>query len=89
MKGTYVVALLDCCREKMTVKEVQHGKKVKVDGRGGGVAFEEEEELDFSVAPSRDLIIAFGCPPNSYTPAESTLTVELFMTLEKMSDFEE
>ena len=83
MEGTYVVALFDCCREKMTVAEVQQGKKVKVDGRGGGLM---EEEPDYSVAKARDLMIVFGCPPNSYTPAESTLTVGFFQTLDDMSD---
>ena len=76
--STYVVALLDCCREKMTVAEVQQGKKVKVEGRGGGMM---EEEPDWSVVKARDLMIVFGCPPNSYTPAESTLTVGWFNTL--------
>ena len=79
----YVVALFDCCREKMTIKEVQEGKMVKVDGRGGGMM---EEEEDFSVVKARDLMIVFGCPPNSYTPAESTLTVGWFTTLNDMSD---
>ena len=35
---------------------------------------------------ARDLIIVFGCPPNSYTPAESTLTVGMYMMLNDMSD---
>ena len=35
---------------------------------------------------ARDLMIVFGCPPNSYTPAESTLTVGWFQTLNNMSD---
>ena len=75
IEGCFVVALFDCCREKMTVDEVQKGKMVKVEGRGGGMM---EEEPDWSVAKARDLMIAFGCPPNSYTPAESTLTVGFF-----------
>ena len=81
--GTFVVALFDCCRGNMTVNEVQKGKKIKVDGRGGGTAFDEE---DYSVAKARDLMIVFGCPPNSYTPAESTLTGGFFQTLSDMSD---
>ena len=44
--STYVVALLDCCREKLTVEEVQKGKMVKVEGRGDGMV---EEEPDWSV----------------------------------------
>ena len=83
MESTYVVALLDCCREKLTVKEVQKGKMVKVEGRGDGMV---EEEPDWSVVKSRDLMIVFGCPPNSYTPAESTLTVGFYLTLNEMSD---
>ena len=31
-------------------------------------------------------MIVFGCPPNSYTPAASTLTVGWFTTLNDMSD---
>ena len=84
VSSCYVVGLFDCCREKMTVSEVQDGKKmVKVDGRGGGMM---EEEEDYSVVKARDLMIVFGCPPNSYTPAESTLTVGWFETLNEMSD---
>ena len=44
-------------------------------GRGGGLM---EEEPDYTVVKARDLMIVFGCPPNSYTPAESTLTVGLW-----------
>ena len=81
--STYVVALFDCCREKITVKEVQEGKMVEVEGRGGGLM---EEEPDWSVVKTRDLMIVFGCPPNSYTPAESPLTVGFFKTVSDMSD---
>ena len=49
------------------------------------MAFEEEEK-DWSVVKTRDLMIAFGCPPNSYTPAASPLTVEFFTTTSVMSD---
>lgn len=45
-----------------------------------------EEEPDWSVVKARDLMIVFGCPPNSYTPAESTLTVGWFQTMNEMSD---
>ena len=83
MESTYVVALLDCCREKKTVMEVQKGKKVKVDGRGGGMM---EEEPDWSVVKSRDLMVVFGCPPNSYTPADSPLVVGFFNLMNEMSD---
>ena len=44
--GVYVVALFDCCREKMRVEEVRNGKKSKVEGRGGDVIEEIEEDQD-------------------------------------------
>ena len=44
------------------------------------------KEEDCSNVKERDLIIAFACPPNSHAPAESTLTVGWFQTLNKMSD---
>ena len=85
VESTYVIALLDCCREKMTVNEVVKGKKIKVEGRGGGEAF-VEEEIEDSIIKARDLIIVFGCPPNSYTPADSPLTVDFYINLNSMSD---
>ena len=57
---------------------------MNVDGRGGLDAFEPDESN--KVQEGRDCIIAFGCPPNSYTPADSTLTVECWNELNKNSD---
>ena len=71
----YVVALFNCYREKMTVDEEKKGKIVKVDDHGDGMMIEEEDLL---VTKARDLIIVFGCPPNSQTPADSTLSVNWF-----------
>ena len=45
-----------------------------------------EEEEDFSVVKARDLMIVFGCPPNSYTPADSPLIVGFWNTLNDMGD---
>ena len=84
VSSCYVVGLFDCCREKMTIKEVQEGKNVvKVDGREDGMM---EEQEDLSVMKARDLLIVFVCPPNSFAPADSPLAVSLWNTLNYISD---
>ena len=85
--NSYIVGLFDCCRENMDVK----GERVKstIEGRGESVwAGEDVKETEEAETQSkvRNLIMVFGCPPNSQTPANSALTVEFFKHLRMSSD---
>jgi hypothetical protein len=85
--GSYILAIFDCCREKLRydappptatgIKGVVHA------ARGTGEAPEEDTDEHTSF---RNLIMVFGCPPNSFVPADSTLTVELFQNILKQAD---
>ena len=66
----YVVALLDCCREKLS--EAMRG------GNTEQPAEEEEEGMN--------LVITFGCPPSSGTPAKSEIAVAYFDRLRQKAD---
>ena len=57
--GSYIVALFDCCRERIT----------DIAQRGAG----EEEEDEEGSQNHENFIITFGCPPTEGVPAKSTI----------------
>lgn len=82
LRNTFVVALLECGREKMAISEVKHGKSAERKTKLAG----EEEEL---VCYDRDLLIVFSCQPNIFVPMEKTIVVEFFQNLYKGADTDE
>lgn len=74
--AAYIIAVLDCCREKMgfTKPNTTEASVTAQASRGNGEAA-EEEEVKTKIS---NIILIFGCPPFSFVPANSTLTVELF-----------
>ena len=69
MENSYVVALLDCCRE--ILPEATRG--------GGGVAGEDEVDDDMN------FIVTYGCDPNKTTPGKSTIALAYFKRLREMA----
>ena len=66
--NSYVVALLDCCREKIPSAM-----------RGGFAADDAAPEE----VPGVNWIISFGCSPSSGTPVKSTIAVNYFEHLKE------
>ena len=65
LRGSYVIAVLDCCREKLPEATRGTGEDVNID---------EGDE------PGRDFnfIVTYGCPPSDGTPAKSTISQAYF-----------
>ena len=86
MKGTYVVALLDCCREKIDL--------TKWRGTGSGNNAELSPDLESLFAAqdaiqqrhNTNLLITYGCPPSQGVPAKSTIAVAYFKFLNGQKD---
>ena len=92
IKNTYVVALFDCCREKMTCKDIVNGKTTTSGGpsRGGTDKSSMDQDKDDQKyeddGKARNLIIVFGCMPFDRTPADSKLIVQFFQMVKEMND---
>ena len=79
MKGTYVVALLDCCREKIDL--------TKWRGTSNHADLSPDLESLFAAQDTiqqrhdTNLLITYGCPPSQGVPAKSTIAVAYFKFL--------
>ena len=76
MRGSYVAALLDCCREKLPV--LQRG--------GGDNAGDNLEMNDDTIGRDMNYIVTYGCPPSLGTPTKSTISLAYFDWLRKKAD---
>lgn len=73
---TYILSIFDCCRENRVIPKADDAKKVLANEAGrDGSLFRESEIISVG---ERNIMMVFSCPPNSYTPADSTTTHELF-----------
>ena len=68
--GAYVIAVLDCCRERLPVA---------TRGTGENVEFAE-------IDSGMNLILTFGCEPSRTTAAKSTISKEYFQNLSDQAD---
>ena len=79
MKGTYVVSLLDCCREKIDL--------TKWRGTANHADLSPDLQALFAAQDSiqqrhdTNLLITYGCPPSMGVPAKSTIAVAYFKFL--------
>ena len=64
IENSFVIAILDCCRENWT-------EKVKL--KGG-----EEKEAKDAPDPRGNLIMIYRCPPMNKAHAQSTITTDFF-----------
>jgi len=71
-KGGYVVAIFDCCRERLSNA---------MSGSSDPNAEPREIDMDEYV----NYIFWFGCPPNSGVSASSTIAVDFFKQLKKVA----
>ena len=70
--GSYVMALFDCCREKIVSQETR------------GLGSEEEEAFIMDIPESHEnFIITYGCPPSEGVPAKSTIAKAYIKWLKK------
>ena len=81
-KSCYILAVLDCCREKLVELKpvVLDNPIIKAIGepcRGSKPMPDKATEI----ASEGSIIIMYGCPPSGSTPVDSNMTVELFQTL--------
>ena len=67
LQNSYVTALFDCCRERMS----------EAMTRGGNTDAPVAEVDDNNI----NLILNFGCPPSDGTPAKSTIAIHYFKHL--------
>jgi len=70
--GGYVMGMLDCCRERISDAM-----------RGSGAA--NSEVLD-EVENYRNVVLSFGCPPNSGVDARSTIAIDYFAKLKQIAN---
>ena len=71
-KGSYVVAVFDCCRERLSDAM-----------RGTGNTNQNLQDIDMD--DYVNYIFWFGCPPNSGVSANSTIAIDLFKQLKRVA----
>ena len=76
--GSYVIALFDCCRERI-IAGATRGVNVEEDD-GMAAASEQIPENH------ENFIITYGCPPTEGVPAKSTIAKTYMQYLKKSSD---
>ena len=77
-RGSYVVALFDCCREKLPVESTR--------GLGNGSIADDVDEDFLNLTNQENLVITFGCQPSSGVPQKSTIATAYFRYLRQMSN---
>lgn len=84
MKGTYVIALLDCCREKLD--------STKWRGTSNKADLSPDLEALFAAQDAIqqrhdcNYLVTYGCPPSQGVPAKSTIAVAYFKFLNGQKD---
>ena len=68
--GSYVMALFDCCRERLPQEEMR-----------GRSTYDEDEDILNEPKNEENLIITFGCMPSAGVPAKSTVARAYFRHL--------
>ena len=77
-EGSYVMAVFDCCREKLPPQKMRGG------GGGAVIADEMPEDVELGQAVNHEnFIITYGCQPSSGVPVKSTLAKTYFRYLRK------
>ena len=78
-EGSYVVAVFDCCREKMPVTATRGG--------GGGAAMDDDanEMLGQEETNHENFIITYGCQPSAGVALKSTIAKTYFRYLRRSS----
>jgi hypothetical protein len=76
--GSYVIALFDCCRERI-IAGATRGVNVEDDD---GLAAASDQIPD----SHENFIITYGCPPTEGVPAKSTIAKTYMSYLKKSSD---
>ena len=74
--GSYVVALFDCCRERM----------VPGASRGAGADTAGMLDVETNMETAENFIITYGCPPTEGVPAKSTIAHAYIKYLKKAAD---
>ena len=81
-EGSYVIAVFDCCRERMQALQMRGG-----NGPESPLEIEEDDcAYDLNGAPAgsqENLIMSFGCKPSAGVPAKSTLARTYFRYIRK------
>ena len=79
MKGTYVIALLDCCREKIDFTKWRGSiKKAKIPS-DLEVMFEAQDMIQQT--HDTNYLVTYGCEPSRGVPSKSTIAVAYFKFL--------
>ena len=70
-RGSYVISVLDCCREKLD----------KLMRGASDAVMKYEEDFD-----RFNFIVTYGCAPSQGTPAKSTISEAYFLMLKLQAD---
>ena len=84
MSRTFVVALLDCCREKVDSTKWR-GTNNKADVDPDLLALFAMQD-DIQQKNTTNYLITYGCPPDTGVPAKSTIAVAYFKFLNSQKD---
>ena len=76
--GSYVIALFDCCRERLVAGATRGTGADEDDGLAAATEALPEYQENF--------IITFGCPPTEGVPAKSTIAKAYMKYIKKSSD---
>ena len=74
--GSYVVALFDCCRERIVAGAT----------RGAGTGEGGTMDLCANAENDENFVITYGCPPTEGVPAKSTIAHAYIKYLKKAAD---
>ena len=75
---SYVIALFDCCRERITSQAQRGLVSDDDDSPYGGAGLVQPESHE-------NFIITYGCPPTEGVPAKSTIAKAYIKYLKKSS----
>ena len=73
-RGSYVLGIFDCCRAEFSVEFTP-------SSRGAGVNIQERTDIEEEEGANRNIILTFGCAPNSSVDAVSTIAEEYIRIL--------
>lgn len=80
--GSYVVAVLDCCREKLPKQETR-GFNTQAIANDGLLISDDQEWIGQPKGSQENIIITYGCQPSDGVPQKSKLAKSYFRYLRK------
>ena len=80
MEGVYVMALLDCCREKFKSEEWR-GINSEAPISEDVATLIQAQSINKKNHLNSNYIVTYGCPPSQGVPAKSTIAINYFKFL--------